>query len=92
MKKEFATYFEKSGLSYVVLHGPRGEVECKLIIRLRSVKIGSGWKDFCAFHQLSVEDHPELFFEVESERTSRDIKVLYHFFGIKVENFVCNFV
>jgi len=25
LKKEFATYFEKSGLSYVVLHGPRGE-------------------------------------------------------------------
>jgi len=80
LKKEFATYFEKSGLSSVVLHRPRGEVECKLIIRPRFVKIGFGWKDFCALHQLSVEDHPELFFEVESERTSKDIKVLYPFF------------
>ena len=80
MKKEFATYFEKSGLSSVVLHGPKGEVECKLIIRPRYVKIGSGWKDFRALHQLFVEDHPKLFFEVESERTSRDIKVLYPFF------------
>jgi len=80
LKKEFATYFEKSGLSSIVLHGPRGEDECKLIIRPRFVKIGSGWKDFCALHQLFVEDHPELFFEVESQRTSRDIKVLYPVF------------
>ncbi|XP_027908851.1 uncharacterized protein LOC114168294 [Vigna unguiculata] len=80
LKKEFATYFQNSGLSSVVLHGPRGKVECKLIIRRRSVKIGSGWKDFCALHQLSVQDHPELFFEVESQRTSRDIKVLYPLF------------
>ena len=80
MKKEFASYFENSGLSSVVLHEPRDEVECKLIIRPRSVKIGSGWKDFCALHQLSAEDHPELFFEVKSEKTSRNIKILYPLF------------
>ena len=77
LKKEFASYFQNSGLSSVVLHGPRGEVECKLIIRCRSVKLGAGWKNFCALHELSVEDHNELFFEVESEKPSIHIKVHY---------------
>ncbi|XP_027907077.1 uncharacterized protein LOC114166527 isoform X2 [Vigna unguiculata] len=45
--------------------------------------ITQGWNQLRSFygdHQLSAEDHPELFFEIESERTSRDIKVLYPFF------------
>ena len=71
---------KKSGLSSVVLHRPRDEFECKLIIRPRFVKIRSGWIDFFALHQLSVEDHPELFFEVESEKTNIYIKVLYPLF------------
>jgi len=56
LKKEFATYFKNSGLRSIVLHRPRGEVECKLIIRRNSVKIGTGWKNFCNLHQLSADD------------------------------------
>ena len=77
LKKEFASYFKNSGLRSVVLHRPRGEVECKLIIRRNSVKIGTGWKKSCNLQQLSAEDHCELFFEVEGDRTSIHIKVLY---------------
>jgi len=42
LKKDFASYFENSEVSTVVLHGPRGEVECKFIIRPTFVKIGVG--------------------------------------------------
>jgi len=62
LKKEFASYFQNSGLSSVVLHGPRCQVECKLIIRCRSVKLGVGWKNFCALHELFAEDHSETLF------------------------------
>ena len=77
LKKEFATYFKISGLRSIVLHGPWGEVECKLIIRRNSVKIGIGWKSFCNLHQLSADDHREVFFEVEGHTTTNHIKVFY---------------
>jgi len=59
------SYFENSGLSTIALHGPR------------SVKMGAGWKKFCALHELSADDHREVVFEGESEKTSINIKVLY---------------
>jgi len=42
LKKYFASYFENNGISTVVLHGPKDEVQFKLIVRPRSVKIGAG--------------------------------------------------
>ena len=52
-------------------------MECKLIIRRRSVKIGVDWQIFCTLHELSVKDHNELFFEVEIEKPNIHIKVHY---------------
>ena len=77
LKKEFATYLKNSGLRSIVLHGPRGQVECKLIIRRNCVKIGTGWKSFCNLHQLSADDHRQVFFEVEGHTTTNHIKVFY---------------
>jgi len=77
LKKEFASYFQNNGLSFVVLHGPRGEMECKLIIRRQYVKLGASRKNFSALHELSAEGHSELFFEVESKKPSIHIKVHY---------------
>jgi len=77
LKKDFASYFRRSGLSTVVLHGPRDEVQCNLIIRPTFFKIGAGWKIFSAHHKISAEDHREVVFEVESEKTSIHVKVIY---------------
>jgi len=41
-----------------------------------SVKIGHGWKKFCAFHSLKEKGY--VIFEVESEKTSMHVKVLYN--------------
>jgi len=78
LKKDFANYYRNSGLSSLVLHGPLGEIECRLIITTTSVKIGVGWKTFCSLHRLSVEFLFDLFFEVQSERPSSHVKVLYN--------------
>jgi len=77
-KKNFVNYYRNSGLSSIVLHGPLGEIQCKLLITPTSVKIGAGWKNFCALHHLSVEFSFDLFFEVKIERPSTHVKVLYN--------------
>ena len=61
-----------------MLHGPVGEVECKLLITATSVEIGSGWKKFCTLHDSNADNLEEIFFEVENERFSCDVKVLYN--------------
>jgi len=78
LKKDFANYYRNSGLSSIVLHGPLGEVQSKWLITPTSVKIGAGWKNFCALHHLSVEFYFDLFFEVETERPNTHVKVLYN--------------
>ena len=79
LRKDYASYYHHSELSSIVLHGLVGEVECKLLITTTSVKIGSGWKKFCVLHDLSADNLEEIFFEVENERPSNNIKVLYDF-------------
>jgi len=78
LRKDCENYYRHSDLSSIVLHGPVGEVECKLLITATSVKIGSGWKKFCALHDLNADNLEEIFFEVEFERPSRHVKVLYN--------------
>jgi len=48
------------------------------LITPSSVKIGAGWKNFCALHHLLVEFSFDLLFEVETERPSAHVKVLYN--------------
>ena len=79
MNSDLAKYFRDSGLSTVVLSGPKGSVPCKLLIRDKSVKIGSGWKRFCYVHGLN-EKHKEdvLIFEIDGENKEMDVKVFYN--------------
>jgi len=57
-----------------VPYGPKAQVECKLLIRPRSVKIGSGWKRFREVHGLEEKDL--ILFEVDDEQVSNDVNVL----------------
>jgi len=57
-----------------VLYGPKERVECKLLIRPRSVKIGSGWKHFHEVHGLKEKDL--ILFEVDDQQASNDVNVL----------------
>ena len=56
MNSDLCKYFRNSNLSYIVLCGPKAEVQCKLLIRAKSVKIGNGWKKFCELHGLEERD------------------------------------
>ena len=67
-------YFANSQLSHIVLYGPKARVECKWLIRARSVKIGSGWKHFREVHGLEEKDL--ILFEVAGEQASKDVNVL----------------
>ena len=69
--KDLVRYFRNSGLSTIVFH-----VQCNFVITTTSVKIGHGYKKFCAFHSLKEKGY--VIFEVESEKTSMDVKVLYN--------------
>jgi len=53
-EKRICELFSKQWTFICCFTQPRGEVECKLIIRRWSVKIGAGWKNFCALHELSA--------------------------------------
>jgi len=59
-----------------VRHGSLNEVQRNLVIITMSMKIGRGWKKFCAFH--SLKEKSSVIFEVESEKTSMHVKVLYN--------------
>jgi len=57
-----------------VLYGPKARVECKLLIRPRPVKIGSGWKRFREVHGLERKDL--IIFEVDGQQASNAVNVL----------------
>jgi len=80
LRKDFASYYRNSGLSRIVLHGPVGEVKCKLLITPTFVKIGGGSKKFFSLHHLCTNNLGEIFFKVQTKRANRDVKVLYNFF------------
>jgi len=83
-------YFANSQLSHIVLYDLKARVECKLLIRARSVKIGSGWKHFREVHGLEEKDL--IFFEVDGEQASKDVNVLvnindyYHRYEESINN------
>jgi len=59
-----------------VLYGPKAQVQCKLLIRAKSVKIDSGWKKFCDVHELEARDI--VIFEVDIENRNQDVNVLFN--------------
>ena len=59
-----------------MLYGPKAQVQCKLLIRAKSVKIGSGWKKFCHVHGL--EERDIVIFEVDGENRNQDVNVLFN--------------
>jgi len=59
-----------------MLYGPEAQGQCKLLIRVKSVKIGSGWKRFCDVHGL--EERDIVIFEVDGENRNQDVNVLFN--------------
>ena len=59
-----------------MLYGPKAQFQCKLLIRAKSVKIGSGWKNFCDVHGLEARDI--VIFEVDGENRNHDVNVLFN--------------
>ena len=57
-----------------MLYGPKAQVPCKLLIRAKSVKIGSGWKRFCDIHVLKAKDL--ILFELDGENANKDVNIL----------------
>ena len=76
LNSDLFKYFHNSQLSYVVLYGPKAQVSYKLLIRAKSVKIGSGWKRFCDLHGLEAKNLS--IFEVDGENTNKDVNVLFN--------------
>jgi len=74
LNSDLRQYFANSQFSHIVLYGPKARVECKLLIRPRSVKIGSGWKRFREVHGLEEKDL--ILFEVDGQQASNDVNVL----------------
>ena len=74
LNSDLRKYFANSQLSDIVLYGPKARVECKFLIRARSVKIGNGWKRFREVHGLEAKDL--ILFEVDGEQASKDVNVL----------------
>ena len=75
---DLCKYFCNSNFSEIVLYGPKAQVQCKLLIRARSVKIGSGWKKFCELHGL--EERDIILLEVDGEKASNDVNVMLNIF------------
>jgi len=61
-----------------VLCGPKAEVQCKLLIKAKSVKIGSGWKKFCQLH--GIEERDIILLEVDGEKANKDVNVLLNIY------------
>jgi len=59
-----------------VLYGPKAQVQCKMLIRARFVKIGSGWKEFCDVHGLEVRDI--VIVKVDGENRNQAVNVLFN--------------
>jgi len=78
LNSDLCKYFRNSNFSEIVLCGPKAEVQCKLLIRAKSVKIGSGWKKFCQLHGL--EERDIILLEVESEKANKDVIVLLNIY------------
>ena len=74
LNSDLRQYFANTQFSHIVLYGPKARVECKLLIRPRSVKIGSGWKRFREVHGL--EERDLILFEVDGQQASNDVNVL----------------
>jgi len=74
LNSDLRQYFANTQFSHIVLYGPKARVECKLLIRPRSVKIGSGWKRFREVHGLEEKDL--ILFEVDAQQASNDVNVL----------------
>jgi len=55
-------YFQNNELPTIVLHGPKGQIPCKLLIRAKFVKIGDGWKMFYDAHGLKEKKKYVLIF------------------------------
>jgi len=78
LNSDLCKYFRNSKFSEIVLYGPKAQVQCKLLIRVRSVKIGSGWKKFCELHGLQERDI--ILLEVDGEEPSSHVNVLLNIF------------
>ena len=65
-----------------MLHGPIGEVECKLLITATSVKIGSGWKKLCTLHDLNVDNLEEIFLSLNICTSSSCILLVFFIFNL----------
>jgi len=78
LNSDLCKYFRNSNFSEIVLYGPKAQVQCKLLIRARSVKIGSGWKNFCELHGLQEGDI--ILLEVDGEEPSSHVNVLLNIF------------
>jgi len=76
LNSDLSKYFRNSRLSDIVLYGPKAQVPCKLLIKAKFVKIGSGWKRFCDLHGL--EARYIVIFEVDGEHTNKDVNVLFN--------------
>ena len=74
LNSDLCNYFRNSKLSDIVLYGPKAQVQCKLLIKAKSVKIDSGWKRFCEVHGL--EEKYLIFLEVNGEKANKDVNVL----------------
>ncbi|QCD82324.1 hypothetical protein DEO72_LG2g2659 [Vigna unguiculata] len=73
LNSDLCKYFRNSNFSEIVLYGPKAQVQCKLLIRARSVKIGSGWKNFCELHGLQEGDI--ILLEVDGEEPSSHVNI-----------------
>ncbi|QCD77262.1 hypothetical protein DEO72_LG1g884 [Vigna unguiculata] len=100
LNSDLRQYFANTQFSHIVLYGPKARVECKLLIRPRSVKIGSGWKRFREVHGLEEKDL--ILFEVDSQQASNDVNCLLlevsnkvpsprRFFGFSTPHFYLTF-
>ena len=78
MNSDLCKYFRNSNFLDIVLCGPEVEVQCKLLIRAKSVKIGNGWKKFCELHGLEEKDI--ILLEVDGEKANKDVNVLLNIY------------
>ncbi|QCD82038.1 hypothetical protein DEO72_LG2g2371 [Vigna unguiculata] len=74
---DFGNYLRQERFKYILLHGPRKIVKCKLLLGnhpKKSNKIGSGWKEFCTAH--GFDQSIDLVFEVDQMKNNQNVKVL----------------
>jgi len=85
----FSEYLRQSRFKTVTLHGLLKDVECKVLkgrFPYRTIKLGSGQKNFCRRH--SFRSGQKIIFECDSMNPSSHIRVLLLMTSFE-DNFLC---